>query len=140
MDVGKLPDAMSSLRRLTTPLHLLSPCVWQCVRPTAAAWRPGSACHLLSIRTRCQATAVEEQTAVSQPQTSARINGAVQAPAYSADAPTFQEAIARLQGYWSQYGCAICQPHNTEVMAGTRRNMSDPLPEACSDIILCQVP
>ena len=34
-------------------------------------------------------------------------------------APTFQDAILRLQQYWSSRGCAIVLPHNTEVGAGT---------------------
>eukprot|EP00210_Caulerpa_lentillifera_P001195 g1151.t1 len=32
---------------------------------------------------------------------------------------TFQEAISRLQQYWSSVGCTIYLPHNTEVGAGT---------------------
>lgn len=28
---------------------------------------------------------------------------------------SFQDAIARLQAYWSSKGCAVCLPHNTEV-------------------------
>ena len=35
------------------------------------------------------------------------------------NAPTFQDAILRLQQYWSSKGCAIWLPHNTEVGAGT---------------------
>ena len=35
------------------------------------------------------------------------------------DVPTFQDAILRLQEYWSARGCAIVLPHNTEVGAGT---------------------
>ena len=35
------------------------------------------------------------------------------------DVPTFQDAILRLQEYWSSRGCAIVLPHNTEVGAGT---------------------
>lgn len=31
------------------------------------------------------------------------------------NAPTFQEAIARLQEYWASVGCAVWLPHNTEV-------------------------
>lgn len=31
------------------------------------------------------------------------------------DAPTFQEAISKLQQYWASVGCAIWLPHNTEV-------------------------
>ncbi|KAI5082111.1 hypothetical protein GOP47_0001854 [Adiantum capillus-veneris] len=34
-------------------------------------------------------------------------------------APTFQSAIQRLQEYWASVGCAIMQPSNTEVGAGT---------------------
>jgi glycyl-tRNA synthetase len=32
---------------------------------------------------------------------------------------TFQDAIARLQGYWAAQGCAVWLPHNVEVGAGT---------------------
>lgn len=32
---------------------------------------------------------------------------------------TFQDAILRLQEYWSGAGCMLAQPHNTEVGAGT---------------------
>ena len=35
------------------------------------------------------------------------------------NAPTFQDAILRLQQYWSSQGCAIWLPHSTEVGAGT---------------------
>lgn len=35
-----------------------------------------------------------------------------------ASIPTFQEAISRLQAYWSEVGCAVWLPHNTEVGAG----------------------
>eukprot|EP00271_Cylindrocystis_brebissonii_P004542 TRINITY_DN16276_c0_g1_i1.p1 TRINITY_DN16276_c0_g1~~TRINITY_DN16276_c0_g1_i1.p1 ORF type:complete len:1229 (-),score=224.72 TRINITY_DN16276_c0_g1_i1:927-4613(-) len=34
-------------------------------------------------------------------------------------APSYQEAIQRLQTYWAEAGCAILQPSNTEVGAGT---------------------
>ncbi|GAX84334.1 hypothetical protein CEUSTIGMA_g11756.t1 [Chlamydomonas eustigma] len=34
-------------------------------------------------------------------------------------APTFQDAITKLQAYWASTGCAIWLPHNTEVGAGT---------------------
>jgi glycyl-tRNA synthetase alpha chain len=33
--------------------------------------------------------------------------------------PNYQELIARLQGYWADYGCVIVQPYHTEVAAGT---------------------
>eukprot|EP00898_Chlorokybus_atmophyticus_P000855 jgi/Chlat1/1770/Chrsp134S00111 len=43
------------------------------------------------------------------------------APAASnaSSVPTFQEAIQRLQEYWSRIGCAVLTPYNTEVGAGT---------------------
>ena len=47
------------------------------------------------------------------------------------DVPTFQDAILRLQEYWSARGCAIVLPHNTEVGAGTmnpRRRCLGPEP------------
>ena len=33
---------------------------------------------------------------------------------------TFQEIILRLHGYWSDYGCVMVQPYNTEVGAGIK--------------------
>src|SRR5215470_13238589 len=32
---------------------------------------------------------------------------------------TYQELIARLQGYWMEQGCVVMQPYHTEVGAGT---------------------
>lgn len=32
---------------------------------------------------------------------------------------TFQEIILRLQKYWADYGCAVLQPYDNEVGAGT---------------------
>ncbi|MFT6661225.1 MAG: glycyl-tRNA synthetase alpha chain, partial [Maricaulis maris] len=34
-------------------------------------------------------------------------------------APSFQELILRLQSYWASKGCAILQPYDVEVGAGT---------------------
>ena len=34
--------------------------------------------------------------------------------------PTFQEIILRLQQYWGEQGCALLQPYDMEVGAGTR--------------------
>ena len=47
---------------------------------------------------------------------SAAANGAAAA---STTAPTFQEAVRRLQDYWAAAGCLVWMPHNTEVGAGT---------------------
>src|SRR5246500_3901258 len=32
---------------------------------------------------------------------------------------TFQKLVLRLQGYWGQQGCAVLQPYDMEVGAGT---------------------
>lgn len=37
----------------------------------------------------------------------------------SGAAPTFQQAILRLQTYWNEQGCALLQPYDLEVGAGT---------------------
>jgi glycyl-tRNA synthetase alpha chain len=37
----------------------------------------------------------------------------------SGEAPTFQQTILRLQTYWDQHGCALLQPYDMEVGAGT---------------------
>lgn len=54
-----------------------------------------------------------------------------------ASIPTFQEAISRLQAYWSEVGCAVWLPHNTEVGAGKTPH-SRPLPTVTS--ILSNLP
>ena len=33
--------------------------------------------------------------------------------------PTFQEVILRLQTFWDKQGCALLQPYDMEVGAGT---------------------
>ena len=33
--------------------------------------------------------------------------------------PTFQDVILRLQEFWNQQGCALLQPYDCEVGAGT---------------------
>lgn len=40
-------------------------------------------------------------------------------PTISADKPTFQEIILRLQNFWSEQGCLVLQPYDMEVGAGT---------------------
>ena len=52
---------------------------------------------------------------------------AVARPARAADPPTkngrpmlsFQQLILRLQSYWGERGCALLQPYDMEVGAGT---------------------
>ena len=33
--------------------------------------------------------------------------------------PSFQEIMLRLQAYWNEQGCALLQPYDMEVGAGT---------------------
>jgi glycyl-tRNA synthetase alpha chain len=37
----------------------------------------------------------------------------------ASNAPSFQDLILRLQHYWAEQGCAILQPYDVEVGAGT---------------------
>ena len=37
----------------------------------------------------------------------------------ASQAPSFQDLILILQRYWADQGCAILQPYDTEVGAGT---------------------
>ena len=41
------------------------------------------------------------------------------APAAKPAPRSFQEVILRLQGYWAAQGCAVLQPYDMEVGAGT---------------------
>jgi glycyl-tRNA synthetase alpha chain len=34
-------------------------------------------------------------------------------------APTYQDTIRALEGYWAEYGCVLMQPYHTELAAGT---------------------
>lgn len=56
--------------------------------------------------------------AAAGPQQHSTSNGVGSKGSISA-APTFQEAVKRLQDYWSAQGCIVWLPHNTEVGAGT---------------------
>lgn len=72
----------------------------------------------------------QQQRRAVQPARAAAVDVAAPAPTPSAQpaparpagnpsAPTFQQAITKLQEYWASVGCAIYLPHNTEVGAGT---------------------
>ncbi|KAI3427953.1 hypothetical protein D9Q98_006343 [Chlorella vulgaris] len=77
----------------------------------AASQRDGSAAsQRSSLATRAAQGSVEAPTAPTAASAGVRpVPGA----------PTFQEAISRLQQYWAGVGCALWLPHNTEVGAGT---------------------
>ncbi|CAD7695289.1 unnamed protein product [Ostreobium quekettii] len=80
--------------------------------------RPGSSGSGQPIADRrhaaVQASAASETRPADRPAAIGMLGGGA-----IGDAPTFQEAIARLQGYWASLGCTVWLPHNTEVGAGT---------------------
>lgn len=99
LPVQRLIGGTKAVRRLTTYCHLPSQAREGSSRPRQ---RAGLASGALP-----RAAAVEAPTA-----SSVAAQGEHKA---AASAPTFQEAIARLQEYWAGVGCAVWLPHNTEV-------------------------
>lgn len=97
---GAVPTPWVRPRRLNWPAQLGS-------RPRRALWQ------------RCNASAADaaiDAGAASQ----VRQHGSGGDHAAAArQGPSFQDAIAALQSYWSSKGCAVCLPHNTEVCAVT---------------------
>lgn len=99
---------------------------------------PRAATSARALRALCAATPLPGRRPAQPPQPRTLATGrvlpraaAVEAPAASSpaagsskgtagSAPTFQEAIARLQDYWASVGCALWLPHNTEVRARLR--------------------
>lgn len=114
--------------------HTASPAqaTWRpCARqrtPPAGSRLPSGARPLTS---PAAAAAVAAAAAAAAPLASAPAGGAATAAAAAAAAtaappaggagvaPTFQEAVRRLQDYWARAGCLVWLPHNTEVGAGT---------------------
>ena len=80
-------------------------------RPPAKAGRSRRAVRVARAISADASTATSASTANEQRN--------VSGPRGNPEAPTFQDAILRLQNYWSSQGCAIWLPHNTEVGAGT---------------------
>lgn len=71
------------------------------------------------LRPLAVATVAPPKAAPASSSSSSAAAGKAASPA-NASAPTFQEAIARLQDYWAKAGgCVVWLPHNTEVGAGT---------------------
>lgn len=111
-----MPQTMSVLRRFATPLRNLCPHSLPSGRQAIGGNAHARTGILLrGPLVRSQATAVETQQEAAQtpPAPSAQVSA--QTLQRNLDAPTFQEAVIRLQNYWAKFGCAICQPHNTEV-------------------------
>lgn len=100
---GQLPRALGSIRALRS----LSGAVQL---PGQREALPTQHRSLSTTRALPRAAAVEAPTSSSGP---ASAGGPRAAP----NAPTFQEAISRLQEYWAGVGCALWLPHNTEVRA-----------------------
>ena len=114
----QLPRTLSGARALRT-LCAAAPLPGR--RPAQPAQPRG----VSSGRALPQAAAVEAPTASSPAaaSTSGPANGA----------PTFQEAISRLQEYWASVGCALWLPHNTEVrVCAGRLGMAGQLPAAAA--------
>ena len=115
-----VPRTMNSLRRFAVSFPLRSahsPPSLLCGRLASGGSAPARAGNALrGHHVRSQATAVETQQETSLPPPSPAPQLSAQAALpRNPDAPSFQEAIIRLQNYWAKFGCAICQPHNTEV-------------------------
>ncbi|GBF89751.1 hypothetical protein Rsub_02921 [Raphidocelis subcapitata] len=87
--------------------------------PGPARW-PAAARALSSSPPRAVADARAPAASPAAPAADGKAagNGAA-AAAGAAEAPTFQDAIRRLQDYWASLGCVVWMPHNTEVGAGT---------------------
>jgi len=68
-----------------------------------------------SYRTRSVASSSDATTVPTSSPSSAPLSS----EGVNTEAPTFQQAINRLQDYWASKGCAVWLPHNTEVGAGT---------------------
>ena len=85
-----------------------------------------------------RASAVDQQTEKGLDNRSATSNGAHHV---KATALTFQEAIARLQEYWSSKGCALWQPHNSEVrcfcdqVCPSKATVNVPMYASCLEIV-----
>lgn len=80
--------------------------------------RPAASRSLVTATAAAPAVAEQPTSAAAPQQQSAHSNG-VSSKGNSGTAPTFQEAVKRLQDYWSAQGCIVWLPHNTEVGAGT---------------------
>lgn len=120
----------SSLRAAAAPLHRRSTTTQMLglLGAGARAGRRAASLHLLAAARRLSASASAAAAAAAPPATNnavhstaaANSNGASPSSAADPTAPTFQQAIASLQDYWSKAaGCAVWLPHNTEVGAGT---------------------
>lgn len=109
---------MSVLQRFTCPLRNLCPSTIRNFaygrHITSGITQGRSVSKSVGPVGRSQATAVQSEQQTAQPPASQAAYATSAPLTRNLDAPTFQEAIIRLQNYWADFGCAICQPHNTE--------------------------
>jgi len=109
------PGALRARGKATSVAAASRAGAWPALRPNRAA--PTSGAARLGVSRRAVRVA---RAAIS---TDAPLATDAAAPAGkpvgASTGPTFQDAILRLQQYWSSQGCALWLPHNTEVGAGT---------------------
>lgn len=87
----------------------------------AAAWGARAPLRTAGLRAHAASTTTAAAAAMSEAAPAAVQHAQQQAAAAPTNpsAPTFQEAVRRLQEYWAAKGCMVWLPHNTEVGAGT---------------------
>lgn len=109
---AQLCRASSTHRQLSA--RVLSPAAQHALQQQ----RPAVSRSLVTTSAAAPAVAEQPTSAPTSQQQSGHSNGAGSKDTAST-APTFQEAVKRLQDYWSAQGCIVWLPHNTEVGAGT---------------------
>ncbi|KIZ07293.1 glycyl-tRNA synthetase alpha chain [Monoraphidium neglectum] len=107
---------MSPLRQAAAAAPAVAP--WAAAASRGFSRRP--AAPFASAAPAAAAAAAAEAASPAAPVVAEPVaaNGAGNGQA-AATAPTFQDAIRRLQDYWASRGCVVWMPHNTEVGAGT---------------------
>lgn len=109
--VAQQLHASSVHRQLSA--HSLSPAAQHALQQ-----RPAASRRLITTTAAAPAVAEQPTSAAAPQQQPAHSNG-MSSRGNAGTAPTFQEAVKRLQDYWSAQGCIVWLPHNTEVGAGT---------------------
>ena len=117
---GAYPRWHARVCARATMVTLIPPALYRPLafaRLARANRRPG----ILPLSRRALATvarATEQQHSAGSPSSAAEANAGSPEPPL-ATVPTFQEAIFRLQQFWSSKGCVIWLPHNVEVLRPT---------------------
>ena len=109
------PGALRARCKATSVAAASRAGAWPALRPNRAAPTSGAARLGVSrraVRVARAAISTDAPLATDAAAPAGKLVGA-------STGPTFQDAILRLQQYWSSQGCALWLPHNTEVGAGT---------------------